>query len=215
MIGILIFILILGLIFFLLMTHVTFIINFDNTFSITCRFLFFKFKIFPRKEKSKNEFNSKKLEDNSETKGKYNKIKSLVKQNGVGGFLNVVGKLFIILKNSAVYFLKHICIKNFNLNIIISEEDAARTAIKYGQACTIVYPCTDLIFKNSSSCKNAYKINIFPDFDEKGTSKVRFDSSLKIRLIYIIKCTVIAFFKITQKMYILEKVKKQEGVKNV
>lgn len=217
--GLLIFLLIIS---FLLFCNIKFIVTFENEMSVCIKYLFFKFNIKNMKKSSKQEENvnnktDKKEKINKETnsqneKNKKNKnksnskdkIKKIISEKGFSGFLKIVKDFLVIVKNLSIYLLKRIYVVKFYLEVKISEEDSAQTAIKYGQACSVLYPAMNFIF-NNLRVQNPY-VKIYPDFNSEKTS-VYFSMIFKIRLIYILKAGLVAFFKFIMSFISLKNLK--------
>ena len=161
--GLLIFLLIIS---FLLFCNIKFIVTFENEMSVSIKYLFFKFNIKNMKKSSKEEENvnnktdkkekinketNSQSEKNKKNKNKSNskdKIKKIISEKGFSGFLKIVKDLLVIVKNLSIYLLKRIYVVKFYLEVKISEEDSAQTAIKYGQACSVLYPAMNFLFQN-------------------------------------------------------------------
>ena len=118
--------------------------------------------------------------------------------------MKIVKDLLVIVKNLSIYLLKRIYVVKFYLEVKISEEDSAQTAIKYGQACSVLYPAMNFLFQNIKVKNPNVKIN--PDFNSEKTS-VYFSMIFKIRLIYILKAGLVAFFKFIMSFISLKNLK--------
>ena len=221
--GLCVFLLVISFISFLLFCNIKFIVNFENEMSVCIKYLFFKFNMNQSSKKEenannksdKNEKPNAKTNDqkgNDEKKSKKNKkesstkskIKKIISEKGLSGFLKIVKNLLKVLKNLSSYLLKHIYVVKFYLDIKISEEDSAQTAIKYGQACAVLYPAINFIFNNLKVKR--HNVKIYPDFNSEKTS-VYFSAVFKIRLIYILKAGLVAFFKFIMNFISLKNLK--------
>ena len=216
--GLLIFLLIVS---FLLFCNIKFIVTFENEMSVCIKYLFFKFNMkksskeeenvnnkTDKKEKINKETNSQK-EKNKKNKNKNksnskDKIKKIISEKGLSGFLKIIKNLLKILKNLSIYLLKRIYVVKFYLEVKVSQEDSAQTAIKYGQACAVLYPAMNFIF-NNLKVKNR-NVKIYPDFNSEKSS-VYFSAIFKIRLIYILKAGLVAFFKFIMNFISLKNLK--------
>lgn len=214
--GLLIFLLIIS---FLLFCNIKFIVTFENEMSMSIKYLFFKFNMkksskeeenvnnkTDKKEETNKETNSQK-EKNRKNKDKSNskdKIKKIISEKGLSGFLKIVKNLLNILKNLSIYLLKRIYVVKFYLEVKVAQEDSAQTAIKYGQACAVLYPAMNFIF-NNLNVKNR-NVKIYPDFNSEKPS-VHFSMIFKIRLIYILKASLVAFFKFIKNFISLKNLK--------
>lgn len=218
--GLLIFLLIIS---FLLFCNIKFIVTFENEMSVCIKYLFFKFNMKKSSKEEKNvnnktdkkektnagtndqkENDKKKSEKNKKESNTKNKIKKIISEKGFSGFLKIVKDLLVIVKNLSSYLLKRIYVVKFYLEVKISEEDSAQTAIKYGQACSVLYPAMNFLFQNIKVKNPNVKIN--PDFNSEKTS-VYFSMIFKIRLIYILKAGLVAFFKFIMSFISLKNLK--------
>ena len=82
-----------------------------------------------------------------------------------------------LLTEAVKDFLRHANVKELELRLTAAGEDAADAAVKYGYACSVVYPVVSMITA-LSGCKN-YKVSVIPGFREKESSvfcyiKIRF-----------------------------------------
>jgi len=223
MTGYFVFLLVILFFLFLLFCNFKFIIYFENELDVCIKYLFLKFHIGSdsKKEKSVNNKNEEKKEANKETidakekdvkkskkekkeSSSKNKIKKIISEKGFSGFLKIVKNLMTIAKNLSSYLLKHIYVVKFYLELKVSEEDSAQTAIKYGQACAVLYPAVNFLFQNIKM--NKPTIKIYPDFNSEKTC-VNFSAVFKIRLIYILKASFVAFFKFIKNFISLKNLK--------
>ena len=92
-------------------------------------------------------------------------IKDLYKQNGLDGLITVIKELSNILTGTLKNIFKRIKLRKFDLNISVSQDNAADTAIKYGYVCSAVYPAVSLILNSVKF--NDYSVDIAPNFDKK------------------------------------------------
>ena len=174
----------------LLFCPVSLYISFEEEISMNCKFLFIKFNIYPQKDgKRKKE---KKIKKDENKNSKNNKIRGIIKEKGLSGFLQLIKKLLSMAFGILKVFFKHLHVDSFSLNIMVAEEDSASTAVKYGTVCSIVYPALNIIFKNLY--KETYSVIIYPSFIEH-KSKVTLKMKAHIKLIYILICAIKTFFK--------------------
>ncbi len=69
-----------------------------------------------------------------------NKIISLVKNKGLMNLLSIFKELIKLAFGTLKKIVRKIKIKYMGIDINVSSDNAADTAIRYGQACTVVYP---------------------------------------------------------------------------
>lgn len=140
--------------------------SFQNEFNI--RVFLASFKVFDSKKEEKTEIVIENIKPKKEKPKKENKIKiAFDNKKKKDGTINAVkyflGVLSEILKK-LVWFIKKIDFRHFVLNLTVSSEDAAKTAIEYGSVCTAVYPMLSFLTANSNLKLD--KVNISADFDK-------------------------------------------------
>jgi hypothetical protein len=89
--------------------------------------------------------------------------------------------------------LKHTQVKKFNFNITVAGNDAADTAIKYGNVCSIVYPLSTLL----SKCVNfkPENISVYSNFNDNNTN-FNLSFLISVRVIYLVSFAVSSAFDI-------------------
>ena len=157
--------------------------------------LFIKYDIYPvdegkkkkRKLKAEKKQQKKDLKDaKAVRKGKIPKEKK--KKHLFGGlsplsFLELMSTIVVGMGKSAVTILRRTTFKKFDLDVTVGGEDAAKTALTYGEICSFTYPALGLLHANSKM-KNP-KVNIFADYEKEKTD-VTFSSVAKIPLIMLV-----------------------------
>ena len=137
---------ILGIIaFFVIVLSIPVVLDLEYTDAVRCKvsWLFLKFDIYPfpekkkKEEKPKKEKKEEKPEEKKEEKPKQKKenfLKTFYNNQGLSGVLELLNNCVAALKRFSVKFIKRAVIfKKFHLDIHITEDDAAATAIKYGK----------------------------------------------------------------------------------
>lgn len=182
--------------FILLLFPVTVYADFEDELTAKVTYLFIHYKILPQPEKPARKEEEKKKEGQKEEKQQENdtilKIKGIIKQKGLSGFLNIIKEFVSIGTGSAKKLFSHIVINNISVDIAVADEDAAQAAIFYGYTCSVVYPAMALLV-NNVNCKK-YHIHINADFNEN-ESKVQFKIKAHIQLLFIFSSALPAFFK--------------------
>jgi hypothetical protein len=170
--------------------------GFEDELTAKVTYLFIHYKILPQPEKSKQKEEEDKKEEEKEEKQQENdtisKIKGIIKQKGLSGFLDIIKEFVSIGTGSAKKLFSHIIINNISVDIAVADEDAAQAAIFYGYTCSVVYPAMALLV-NNMKCKK-YHIHINADFNEN-ESKVQFKIKAQIQLLFIFSSALPAFFK--------------------
>ncbi len=89
--------------------------------------------------------------------------------------------------------LKHTVVKKFNFNITVCGDDAADTAIKYGNVCSVIYPLSTLL----CSCVNfkPENISVFSDFYSEET-EFNLNFIVSARVIHLLGFAVSSVFDI-------------------
>lgn len=168
---------ILGIVvFFALVLSIPVFLELDYTDSVkvAVSWLFLKFTLYPNnKEKKKKEKPAEEKPKEEEKKEKEPKkeepkpkkenfIKTFYKYQGVAGIAELISDCAKALGKFSKGFLKSIIIKKLRIDIKVTEDDAAKTAIKYGKICGEIYPPLGFI---CSSCRvKNYKVNILADY---------------------------------------------------
>lgn len=167
--------------------------TFTDSLTLKAGYLFLWFTLVPAKEKKKKKKKTKdKKEAPKEEKPKENENKStiqdIIKEQGIGGFLHIINQAVTIIKGLISDITDHLIICKFNLNIAVASDDAADTAIQYGEICAVLYPAVSFIFGNVKKVKKQ-NISVMPDFNKKST-EISADVFVKISVIFIIFAAV-------------------------
>ena len=180
-----------ALMFFLLMTAfntvltlfpVTFRLSFRKEFQAKVSFLFFHYTIFPRPQKPEKK-------KKAPQKPEKHVLKQLLGKKGLSGFLSLLTEAAKIVSGTAARLFRHLLIKEFLLDIAVSGDDAAKTALKYAHVCAAVGSACGLLFGNIRYQDR--EIRITPDF-RSDKSSVRFRAVLSIRLMFLLSALLYA-----------------------
>lgn len=166
---------ILGIIaFFVIVLSIPVVLDLEYTDAVRCKasWLFLKFDLYPFPEKKKKEEKPKeeKKEEKPEEKKeeapkpkKENFLKTFYNNQGLSGVIELLNNCVAALKRFSVKLVKRaVIIKKFHLEVHITEDDAAATAIKYGKVCSGLYPSLGFICSNMKV--KDYKVNVFADY---------------------------------------------------
>ena len=145
-------------------------------------------KVYEPKSESEivKEATEVKKKEDSQLKTTFQKLKEK------RGFIGAVKEIFLFFKSCLdpfKYLLKTIKFKNVCLDLSVTGEDAAQTAIRYGQACSLVYP-TVSFFQSKANVK-LKQINVKSEFEQKNSS-FSFSMVVSLRIISLI----ISIFKV-------------------
>ena len=198
----------------LLLCPVTVSARFENDLTAQVRYLFIRYQILPQPEKTKvPQPEEKKEEKKEKSNGTKSKIKDIIEQKGLCGFLNIIKDFAAIATGTAKKIVSHIVIQNISTNIAVADGDAAQTAILYGNVCTVVYTSIGILV-NNVKCRK-YHINIVPDFQSK-ESRIDFEVKAHIQLLFLVSSgltALIRFLKVLSAAKITSKVKRKQKIK--
>lgn len=192
---------ILGIIVFILLLlflPISVFLSVKDDFKVIVRFSGIKVFDTSKPKKEKKEKTKPQDTENETQKGqkKENKLvntfKNKKEESGIVGAVRYFGEIAKIILGKLVWFLKKLKFDHIRLNLSVSSEDAADTAIMYGTICTALYPILSLITSNASV---KYKeINISADFNK---TAIILDLSfcVKLRLIYALVALIKGYFE--------------------
>lgn len=169
--------------FFVAVLSIPVFLELDYTDSVTVKlsYLFLKFKLYPNDKEKKKEKPAEEKPKEEEKKEeepkkeepklkKENFLKTFYKYQGVAGIAELISDCAKALGKFSSGFLKSIRINKLRIDIKVTEDDAAQTAIRYGKICGEIYPALGFICSNCKA-KN-YKVNILADYcGEKTTGE--------------------------------------------
>lgn len=141
---------------------------YENELKLSVGYLFINFKILPKKGKNtekadeigesikdekKSSDEPKKNKDSTAEGGnkqekKRNPILEFKDKHGMDGILGIVKSLLDILTDIPGKLAKHLVIRILDVKLLIVGDDSADTAIKYGYACSVIYPIVSLLESN-------------------------------------------------------------------
>lgn len=176
MTALIIILIILAVLFSLLLFPLKIIADLTDTSAITLKYLFFTIPLKTNKGKGKKKKENKKKEEKAEDKESI-KFKEILEYGEI--IKDALKKLSEVLKH-----LKSDIIK---IDIKVSGEDAAKTAIYYGAVCSAVYPAVSFIQTKIEVKKT--EINISPDFDSTKT-KGSFYGKFRIMPLHLIAAVI-------------------------
>ncbi len=158
-------------------------IQFKDSFVVKIKVLGIPITVFPQKEKPQSEEKKKKPKEEKEKTGKFSKIKGILESKGLSGLLDFFKELAGVAAGTGKKLFSHLVIYQLSVDISISNEDAAKTAIQYGQACAVVYPAMSMI-TTVAKCKQSH-VCVIADFDDKKT-KADFRLKAGMRPIFVL-----------------------------
>lgn len=164
-------------------------LGYDGDFTAVARLAGIKVYDSSREPKKEKKTKTQKESKGKDTKKQENQIlsglnfKRLTKKHGFVGavkrLMSLVGRIFTHIKK----LLRHIKFRKTKLKIVVSAENAADTAIYYGDVCAAVYPVLTLIDSNSDISFD--KVDISADFTLAKPS-FAFETVIVTRVLYLI-----------------------------
>lgn len=189
-----IFLIIAVLILFLLFCPFVVRIVYTDNIVLKCGYIFPFIKILPQKpKKEKKEKKKKKKSDDGKPKEKKkNPIVETVKEKGLDGLIQLLKAIVRILLKLVKTITDHLVISKFDVNAAVVGSDPADTAMKFGYACSAVYPLVSIIDNNVKKCN--HNINITAGFEMPET-KIHLDLKVRIIPVFVVIAAVSALFK--------------------
>lgn len=169
--------------FLLLLCPVTLAASYETQLKARLRFLFFSYRLAPPKEKKTKKKKKVKKVPEGPAVPQESKLKQLIEERGFTGFLRLMKELTQLFTGIAKEFFRHVKVKKLDFRVTVVGEDAADTAVKYGYACSVVYPAVSMLTA-LSGCKD-YKVAVSPGFQET-ESNVSCYLKIRFALIYVL-----------------------------
>ncbi len=194
---ILAFVVIILLLFFL---PIRLTIEYDKSLKLNVKILFFKFSFDFSDDKYDSE-NYKPIKNNNHSGKSLNSVLNTIKKKGL---INSLKLILGILKTSgdlSLEIFKKINVNNLTFLLKLGGKDAASVAIKYGQACFLIYSLFGYLISLKSP--EVYKLKVVPDFESESTylySKI----TLTITMLNLFQSGIKYINRIKNLFYILE-----------
>lgn len=163
------------LIFLLLCVPVRFDLSYNGDTNLSARYLFLKFPIVPAPEKKPKEKKEKKpSEKKPDEQAKEKKPNPLLQQvkkykeaEGLSGLLTLAKDFIKATGTRFGKLLKHVKLKDFDLYVLVGGEDAAETAMLYGEVCAGVYPAMSVLL-SLTNCRPPHgRVSVDLDYNTK------------------------------------------------
>ena len=199
---------IVAVIILLLCIRVTAVLNYNINLTFDVKWLFLKFRIYPKKEKQEKKKEKAEEDKPKEEKKKKNKkgpgpLKAFYENQGFGGVLELIKNTSDAVSGLLKRVFKSLVINEIYLGMRISGDDAASTAIDYGETCAKVFPAMGAICSTMKVRK--YDVDIRPDFISS-VKKAQFHVVISAIPIKITNAAVILavqlLFKVLLKLFI-------------
>ena len=162
----------------------------------------------PKKEKKKKKKKKPAPEKEEEKKEEKEKKPSLLKEKGVGWFIDLIRQIAALAGGVMKDFFRHLVIKNMQISITYAGSDANDTAVKYGCFCLSVYPAVSIL-ADVTKCRH-YGVDIAPNFTEGAKSVYYADVWVRIRVFWVVKLVFKYGFKVICILWSLRRGKTKE-----
>lgn len=188
---------ILGILLILLFSPLCVTVIYQESFCAKIRFLFLTYTFPPEKSKEKASQKEKatkkpkEKKENTDSKKDQSKWKNFFKERGLGGMLDLMEKFMQQVTAPIKKLLTHFHIKKLICEVSVSTEDAAETAILYGQACAVIYPAVAMLTEAAKLYQ--FTVSVAPNFDEKKSS-VNFEFKFHVLTIWLLIAAVQTLF---------------------
>lgn len=126
-------------------------------------------------------------------------LKTIYEAHGIDGLLLIVKRVFSYIGTFLGDLLKSVVIEELYMDVKCHKNDAASTAIYYGEICSALFPMLGALVTKYKVKK--YDVNVYPDFLAKH-SDASFAVSLHLYPIYVIGITLALVFKLIFKVLV-------------
>lgn len=157
---------------------------YNGELKLRAGYLFPVFRILPAKprkqkpEKKKKKKEKKKEKEKPAEEEKKNPIGNLIKKDGLSGLIDLLKAIAKIATEAVKKITDHTVISRMDLKLYIATEDAAKTAVTYGYACSAVFPLISVIENRVRKCDHTELI--MPVFTEE---KTKAELVMKVRIV--------------------------------
>ena len=153
-------------------------ITYDGALSVRMRVLGIPFTILPKEKTEKKKRPAKKTAKEKKPSA-VQELAELLKQDDIGGTLHFLGGVAVLAGKTVGRLLRSITVSQLDLQMRIATDDAAVTAQRYGQVCSVLYPSLAIIEQWVRIRHRNLRVE--PNFLME-TSAARFDIRLHVSL---------------------------------
>lgn len=130
-------------------------------------------------------------------KGKNNLLRTLYEAHGIDGLMLLVQRVFSYIGTFFGDLMHSLVIDELYLDVMCTRNDAASTAVYYGEVCSGLFPMMGALVTKYKVRK--YDINVYPDFLAK-TSSASFAVSMHLYPIYVVGISLAFVFRMLFKV---------------
>jgi hypothetical protein len=172
-------------------------VTFREEFTLSVRYLFFRFPLFPGEGQEEQE--APVHEETASQEGEPSKpslgqkLRVILRREGLQGFLQTLKELSQEVGNASRKLLKQVRLKRFDLYICLGgEEDAAAAAVEYGQVCGIAYTACGIVFGLLPCRKKSVLVDL--DYSSR-EDRVDFSGAVSIRVLFLLLQGLILLYR--------------------
>ncbi len=183
----------------LLLLPVKVCIEYDKDLRVWAGYTFLKFQLVPqkpkkhRKKKKKNKSSEETVSKSEDTKKKKkNPLLEYKDKHGLDGLIDLIKLILYIVGKVLCRTARHMTISYIEINAYIGGEDSADAAMKYGYACSVIYPALSFL---QSQCKlKKFKEDVSANFFSSDTA-VELKLRAKMSMIWVLWILIAAACK--------------------
>ena len=180
------------IILFILFCPFSFKLVYQETVSMKIGYFFPIIKILPANPKKEKQSKKKKKNSDKKEKKSPNPVIEFTKKHGLEGLIALLKELVGIVLKLTDTIRRHIVISKLRLDLLIVGNDLADTAMKYGYACSAIYPLLSILDQHIRIKKHDVYIDAGFNADK---TQVRFILKARIMPVFVIIGAVEALIK--------------------
>lgn len=186
---------ILGIVLFLFLlllfpVHVS--VTFETELGLKVRYLLFRYTVLPQPPQKAKKKAAKEAKENAEKHETKSKIREIIDQKGLSGFVSLLKEFASVAAGTAKKLFSRVTMDLLFADVVVSDEDAAQTALLYGGVCAAV--CGSAAALLSIMKYKRYHINVVPDFQAK-QSAVKFELRAHVIPVFLVAPLLSALFR--------------------
>lgn len=175
----------------------------DDDTHVTLRWLFLNVPLYPKAPKAPKEGAPEEEQPEEEQNAGEEKpakggrqeslLHAVYRTHGVDGMLELARKTVSYLNTFLGGLIRSVVIEELYIDAACTKDDAAATAIYYGEVCSALFP---LLGALASKCKiKRYNVNVYPDYLAR-FSRASFHVKLHVYPIYVTGITLALVFRL-------------------
>ena len=115
-------------------------IRYDGEWRVSLRVWGIPIPLLPAAEEERETPAAVKKKQKKKSSSKKEELKQLFREDGLEGTLRLFGRLAVLAGKTAGRLLRAVTVDKLELELLVAAEDAADTAVRYGQVCGVLYP---------------------------------------------------------------------------